>query len=351
MSQPRDGRRSRTVLLSGLVVALVAVTATALYHKNPQKGTVTISASRSVTSDPTSAWPVYYFHAFNMTVPLLPGMVVCEDGDNFFSVRNTSCDSAIKPSFVVRRNAAWDAMTTVAAFDDAYGQQLKEGGLATIGTQGLLLGGKPVSIQVYNFSDSFAGAVATEALNVNISSKKVAIDINRDTPPHADGAQFTADELTKLFLEHVVLSPQPVSAKNTTTSEWLVLNDVTDGFSISYPSKSAPYEPASPAKLAVTFGNQVRLEVRTGNSVDATRGLLTGFRKLTEKLITVNKIPVNEERYVPDNPPGSAQRLLFVSFTKGKKTVGVTFTFSGDSAEETQFETLLGTFAFSGTQT
>jgi hypothetical protein len=282
-------------------------------------------------------------------------MYVCEDGDNGFSVKKGGCGQDIRPTFTVRRNAAWDAMDAAAAFDDAYGQQLKEAGLASIGGRGTLLGGKSVSVQLYDFSDTFAGAVATESLNGQPASKKVAIDINRDVPLHVagilndDGTEVNGDQLLAMFLQHIAfVATETTALPVTTTSELTVLNDATAGFSISYPTASTSYEPSTPAVLAVRFGNQARLEVRSGATVDSTRGPLEGYRKLTEKAIVVNKATVNEERYVPNDVPGSAQRLLFVAFSRGTTTVGVSFSFSGDPAEEARFETILGTFGFSG---
>jgi len=348
MSAARGDRRVRTAVISGLVVALVAATAVAFFLYRGHDEVTTSNTNSTAVSDPTVAWQIYFYRAFNVSVAIPPGTYVCEDGEHGFSVRSSGCGEDTKPSFTVRRNPAWDAMDEVTAFNDAYGQQLKEAGLESIGEHATQLGGKPVSLQRYNFSETFAGVLATETLNVNAGAKKVAIDIDRDVPLQSTATQYTDEELTRLFLTHIVLTTTTGSATNTTTSEWTVLNDTTAGFSISYPTGSNQYEPLSPAVLAVTFGNQVRLEVRSGTTVDVTRGSLEGYRKLTEKEITVNGTAVNEERYILQDLPGSTQRLLFVPFTKGARTVGVTFIFSGDTADEEKFETILGTFAFSG---
>lgn len=348
MSAARGDRRVRTVVISGLVVALVAATAVAFFLYRGHDDVTTSNTNSTVVSDPTVTWQVYFYRAFNVSVAIPPGTYVCEDGENGFSVRNSGCGEDTTPSFTIRRNAAWDAMDEVTAFNDAYGQQLKEAGLESIGGHATLLGGKPVSLLRYNFLETFAGALATETLNVNAGAKKVAIDIDRDAPLHTTGTQYTDEELTVLFLTHLVLTTTTGSAKDATTSEWTVLDDTTAGFSISYPTRSIQYEPSSPAALAVTFGNQVRLEVRSGTTVDGTRGSLEGYRKLTEKELTVKGTAVNEERYILQDIPGSTQRLLFVPFTKGMRTVGVTFIFSGDAADEEKFETILSTFAFSG---
>ncbi len=354
---PWDGRL-RVLLVPGLVVALVAVTAAAVFWdrgKGTRCGPTASNTNEAASTDRTLSWPTYFYNAFDMTIPLPPGMRVCEDGDKGFLVRNDVCGSSTKASFTVRRNVAWDAMDATAAFNDAYGQQLKEAGLETIDGRGVPLGGKPVSVHRYDFSDTFAGAMATESLNSRPASKKVAIDINRDVPPYAngvldtDGTELSTDELTRLFLQHIVLTSAAAGRPAaTTTSEWTTLNEAAAGFSISFPTDSAVYEPTIPAVLAVTFGDQARLEVRTGTTVDSTRGSLEGYRKLTEKGIVVNETTVIEERYVPKDLPGSSQRLLFVPFTRGIRTVGVSFIYSGDPVEETRFKTILGTFAFSG---
>jgi len=342
--------RTRAVVVSGLVVALVAVTAAAVFWYQDRQtccGTATPTTNNAASVDLALSWPTYFYNAFDMTVLLPPGMNVCEDGDSGFTVRNDGCKKeGARPSFTVRRNAVWDAMDATAAFNDAYGQQLKEAGLETIDGRGTLISGKSVSVQRYDFSDSFAGAVVTDTSDAHARVKRVAVDIARDIPLYANDAPQT-ERIISLFLSRIVLMQPTADIKQPTASERIVFNDATVGYSVNYPSDSTQYEPSSPAALAVSFGGHARLEVRTGATIDSTRGSLEGYRKLTEKEITVNGAAMKEERFVPKDPQGSAHRLLFVSFSKGTKTVGVSFFFSGDPAEEARFETILGTFSFS----
>ncbi|MFH0829170.1 MAG: hypothetical protein V1907_03235 [Candidatus Kerfeldbacteria bacterium] len=349
--------RSKTAVITGLVAVLVIAVAGAILWYNKQlvccRTNDNSNAAPPIKTElVVDAWPKYASSLFAFIVSYPPGMSVCDYYDSEgilagISVRNDTCDSATNPSYTFRISGAWSSLDAVASFNDAYGQQLKEAGVTSVSDRGVVLNGKTVSALLYNVSTTMTGAIVySMQSNTNtVVKKKIAVDIYRDVPPTARAIVASADQITEAVLKNIALS-LPVAQKQQPVSPWKTATVEQGGFSIDYPSSSTAYEATPQATLSVMLIGGARLEVRYGNDVESTKGGVSLYKKLTKKLIKVNGASVNEERYVPIANETSAQRLLFVSFSKGTRFVGITFSFSGDPVEEKTFETVLNSFKF-----
>lgn len=347
MKQSWGERDPHRVLVSGLVVLLVMVSAAALFWYYRQNARVVSPTTRNDNTnavDPVRSWPAYFSQSLGITVPMPPGMTVCDNGTDGFSVRTDACTASTVPSFLIRYRAEWNSMAVAAAFDDAFGQELKEAGVTSSAGHLTSVNGTVATVSQYAITDAVTGAIAYEQNVDESAARKIAITMSSSAPPKADGTSYTAQQIAALFLSHIVLRP---GTGIVSTSPWTTFTDTAKAFSLDYPTGSVSYTPHPAAALSVTFGaKNARLEVRSGTSVDSVRPSLDGYRKITEIPVTIGSGTVTEERYLPIDAPGSTSRILFVAFTKGTKVVGLSMYTSGDPAEETQFGTILDTFKF-----
>ncbi len=207
------GSRPRTIglTLSALAIfaALVVFVVTLVKGSSTTNTNAGNNANTNIAYDPAATWATFNYRPFGIAVPLPKGMNICPAEDGGLAIRNDACGAKTKPTFLIRRNADWDALDETATYDDAFGQELREAGLASIADRGERLGGKLATVLLAQLTDVLSGAVVTETLNVTNQARKVAVEIRRDVPPQVEGVTTDVDVVTRALLSHVAfLKPE-----------------------------------------------------------------------------------------------------------------------------------------------
>lgn len=344
--------RTRAAVVAGLVLVLVIAIAAALYlnQREPECcANVTSNAAGEAKEPLTARWKTYLHVPYALSLLVPSGMSVCEETEGF-TIRNDGCESSSKPTYTIWQRVAWDGLAEIAAFDDAYAQQLKEAGISSVAGKGTEQSGEKTSMVMLTLSNALVGTIVSDKA-LPTSVWKVAVDINREAPPVLKGVSASADEITNAVLTSMSFAvKKEKKASPKETDAWQVFTSGSGDFRISYPPTAKSYVASPAAALSVITSAGSKLEVRAASSVDATRPSTAGYRKLTETTISVNGAPLQEERYIPAGVPNAEERILFVSFTKGSNTVGVSFIFSGSEAEETLFGKILDSFTFTASE-
>lgn len=341
--------QSRTILATALVVLLVIACGVALLVQNRGRSAknvgTTVDTVNVAQESPAAAWPEFYYQPFDMTMPYPTGMVVCVNGEEGYVIQRDACGSGV-PLVAVRRNSAWDAMDDESAYNDAFAQELREAGMQSVSGKGTLLGGKPVSILLASFSDQGGGALLTYSLNSDPTTMKVSVAIRYDAPSTIAG--FTAQDAVREILLRTKLkvAVKPGTPDPNVKDGWRTETVSAGSFSIAYPATANAYTAVPSATISRALEGGAQLEVRYGIRRETTLGSTEGYKKFTQKTITVNGAEVSEDRFVPVGNPGATSRILFVSFSRDSTIIGITFRSTGSELDESLFEKILSTFTF-----
>ncbi len=203
----RGGSPVLVVMMVAAVLAVIVAVAVTMRKTAPPAGTNDRATNSKV--DPTAAWTGFTHRQWRLSVRIPPGMTVCDLGASGFTLRTNDCGQASAAAFTFRRNDAWSGIDPTAAFNDAYGQELREAGLPTIAGHGIKGAGSGTTTVRKSFGSGLTGALIAEA-NGN---RRVAVDIRLESSTLIEGVPLTADELTEIVLQHVSFTTTATKSK------------------------------------------------------------------------------------------------------------------------------------------
>ncbi|MBI4092958.1 MAG: hypothetical protein HY420_03470 [Candidatus Kerfeldbacteria bacterium] len=208
MNRRRDSSRGQFWLGGGLIVLLLVAVAAivVIQQRRVSNRPANVGNQSTPPLDETSNWPKYYARSFGLTAPLPKGMTLCSDGQTF-SMKNDECQATTAPTFLFRRSDSWESISLVAAFNDAFAQELREAGIVSAEGRTATLNGDSTNIIYMQLSDTLFGAMVVEMASDPAKARKVAITVRRDIPPQIDGQAVEAETILSKFLRLISFVP------------------------------------------------------------------------------------------------------------------------------------------------
>lgn len=118
----------------------------------------------------TVQFPSFRLKQFGLSVPAPSGFFACDDSAIEATIRFGGCAEPVV-TMRLKRSTAWESMTPETAFDDAFGQELRESGASGIGQRGRFVEGSTVTALILPLSDSSIGAIVSD----RSTSRRVSI--------------------------------------------------------------------------------------------------------------------------------------------------------------------------------
>jgi hypothetical protein len=175
-------------------------------------------AAQETTPNIAIGWPSFS-SPYKITVPFPRGMHPCDESNGVFSFRTDQCTDKTDPTFRVRRNANWDSLDPVAAFNDAFGQDLREAGIDSVSGRTATVLGQDVTSIVFVVNENITGAIVSE-LHPKSGEKprRVSVEVHRKIAPTIDGTAQDVDAVLVAMLKGARFSVARVAPANNTNS-------------------------------------------------------------------------------------------------------------------------------------
>lgn len=200
------GGPGRMVAVSAFVGLLVVLTLVAVFSRRQATTPTTtpIDASVQVAS---KLWPLVFNQTLGISVPLPLGMNPCQPESSKVTIRLAACTEEEATNAVeVRRDESWDALKLTAVFDQAFGQELREAGLTSLGNRGASLDGSLTTIRYHQLSDTVTAAIVRDKQIRDGNSRTVSVLFRRDAPLRDNGADVAVDMIVVPYLSAIRFS-------------------------------------------------------------------------------------------------------------------------------------------------
>ncbi len=189
------------ITLAAVVVGAVVMVIVLTNDQPTSTGNVDTTTNESALPPLTATWSHFTDSKYGVRFAVPRGMTLCLRKPDGAIMRNDTCDASTPPTFTVRSDAAWQALDALPAFAAAYGQELREAGIADPNGRVAVRTVGESTIAELDLSDALHGAIVS-VVRTDGTRTTVAVDVQRKVPPVVYGSTTTFEEVTKAILEN-----------------------------------------------------------------------------------------------------------------------------------------------------